>query len=157
MAKDNVIFLEVIEWFDETGKDSFTGYRRKGQGDQVRRGAADRALHDPALSVRYCTCPAFAFLTACTTSCATVPTLGLGISPRGPRIGPAGRPRASHQGWQSRHRNPSCRLDLIGKIVKADNIGSRILRLLRLVALRKHRDAHDFPVPCGSTIDPRTA
>ena len=43
----------------------------------------------PPLSVRYCTWPAFAFLTAVVTSGVTVPTLGFGISPRGPRIWPS--------------------------------------------------------------------
>src|SRR5215203_2602575 len=42
----------------------------------------------PALSARNRTCPAFAFFTACATSVVTVPTLGLGISPRGPSTWP---------------------------------------------------------------------
>src|SRR5574343_629238 len=42
----------------------------------------------PALSTRNWTWPAFAFLTAVATSGVTVPTLGFGIRPRGPRIWP---------------------------------------------------------------------
>jgi hypothetical protein len=40
----------------------------------------------PPLSVRYCTCPDLAFFTASAMFGVTVPTLGFGIRPRGPRI-----------------------------------------------------------------------
>src|SRR4051812_3345098 len=43
----------------------------------------------PALSARYCTWPALALRTAVATSGVTVPTFGLGIRPRGPRIWPS--------------------------------------------------------------------
>ena len=33
MAKDNVIFLEVIEWFDETGKELVHRIQEKGSGE----------------------------------------------------------------------------------------------------------------------------
>src|SRR5690554_7465199 len=42
----------------------------------------------PALSTRNSTRPALSSLTILATSKVTVPLLGLGISPRGPRIGP---------------------------------------------------------------------
>src|SRR6266446_2759050 len=43
----------------------------------------------PVLSTRNSTLPAFTSLTALATSTVTVPVLGLGISPRGPRIFPS--------------------------------------------------------------------
>src|SRR5512147_2914892 len=44
----------------------------------------------PALSARYCTWPALAFLTASVTFGVTVPTFGFGMRPRGPRTWPRG-------------------------------------------------------------------
>src|SRR5580765_7772778 len=111
----------------------------------------------PALSVRYCTWPAFAFLTAPATSGDTVPTFGFGIRPRGPRIWPSCPTTRIASGLAittSKSNWPaltfSARSSRPTMSAPAARAASWFLPLVN-TATRT-----DLPMPCGSTVEPRT-
>ena len=47
-------------------------------------------------------------------------------------------------------------LDRRHEILRADDVGARLARFVRLRAAREHRDAHVRPVPFGRLTTPRT-
>ena len=97
----------------------------------------------PLRSVRYSTLPALASLTALATSKVTVPDLGLGMRPRGPRMRPSlpTVPIMSGVAMATSKSNMAV-LDLLGEVVGAHDVGAGLAGLARLVALGEHGDAH---------------
>ena len=105
----------------------------------------------PERSVRYSTLPPLASVTALPTSNVTVPDLGFGMSPRGPRMRPSLPTVPIMSGVaMAMSKSNDALLDLLGEVVGADDVGAGLLGLARLVALGEHGDAHRrLPVPCG--------
>ena len=94
-------------------------------------------------SVRYSTRPAFDSLDGLGTSIVTVPTFGFGILPCGPSM----RPRRPTTGIMSgvamaTSKSVEAALDVLGQVVRADDVGAGLLGLARLVALGEHGDRH---------------
>ena len=101
----------------------------------------------PALSVRYCTWPAFAFFTA-------VHDVGRHRADLRVRHQPA-RTEDLAQLADDAASRPACAITtsksmkpsliFAAEVVEADDVGAGVLRGLRLVALREHGDAHFLP------------
>ena len=109
----------------------------------------------PDLSVRYWTCPDFAFLTAFATSFETVPTLGLGIKPFGPRIWPNLLTTFMVSGvaiTTSKSKSPFFAISARSSIPTLSAPASRAF--LASSPSQKTATFTVFPVPFGKTIEP---
>ena len=97
----------------------------------------------PERSVRYSTLPPLASATALPTSKVTVPDLGFGMRPRGPRMRPSLPTVPIMSGVaMAMSKSKTAAWILLGEVVGADDVGAGLLRLARLVALGEHGDAH---------------
>ena len=73
----------------------------------------------------------------------TVPTFGFGIRPRGPEHLAEPADQRHHVGrGDAAVEVDLAALDLLDQILRADDVGAGLLRLLGLGAAREHRDAH---------------
>ena len=96
----------------------------------------------PNLSVRYSILPAFMSLTALPTSKVTVPALGFGMRPRGPRTRPSLPTTPIMSGVAtaaSKSSKPSC--DPRGQVLGAHDVRAGLLGLGGLVTLGEHGHA----------------
>ena len=97
----------------------------------------------PAFSTRNSTEPPLEARTAPVTSMVTVPTLGLGIMPRGPKTLPS-RPTSGIRSGVAMQRSKlmlppvTCSTEILG----SDHVSAGGARLVRLGAARKYRDPH---------------
>src|SRR5262245_55557503 len=111
----------------------------------------------PALSTRNSTLPAFASRTARPTSKVTVPSFGLGMSPRGPNTLPS-RPtwpiRSGVAMAESNSSQPPCTRSTRSSAPTTSAPASRASRSFSPLANTATRT--DLPMPCGSTTAPRT-
>jgi len=111
----------------------------------------------PERSVRYSTLPPLASLTALPTSNVTVPDLGLGMRPRGPRIRPSLPTVPIMSGVamaMSKSNTPSCTCLARSSVPTMSAPASSASRALSPSANTATRIS--LPVPCGSTVVPRT-
>jgi hypothetical protein len=96
--------------------------------------------------------------TSLATSMVTVPTFGFGIRPRGPSTLPS-RPTSAHHvrrgDGNGRNRSAACCTDL-EQLLRADDVGTGLLRFLRLVTLGEHADA-DRAARAVRQVAPRRA
>ena len=81
----------------------------------------------------------FCILTAPATSGVTVPTLGFGIKPRGPRIVPTYPQRALHQGSNHYVKVKVTRLDAFSKVIKTNHVRAFSFSSFSSSALSKTR------------------
>src|SRR5574340_309828 len=112
----------------------------------------------PPLSVRYCTWPALAFFTASVTLGVTVPTLGFGIRPRGPRIWPSAPTTRMASGvamTTSKSILPA--LTSAARSSKPTMSAPASLALVALSPWANTATRTVLPVPRGSTTEPRTS
>ncbi len=110
----------------------------------------------PVLSTRNSILPAFTSLTARATSIVTVPDLGFGMSPRGPRMRPSGPTCPIISGvaiTTSTSSHPSLILEMNSAPTKSAPAVSASLAFSPC-AITSTRI--DLPVPWGSTTVPRT-
>ena len=92
-------------------------------------------------SVRYSTLPALTSATALPTSKVTVPLLGFGILPDGPRMRPSWPTVPIMSGVAiATSKSVEALLDALGEVVAAHDVGAGGLGLARLVALGEHGD-----------------
>src|SRR5260221_947908 len=111
----------------------------------------------PALSVRYRTCPDFAFFTASATFGVTVPTFGFGINPRGPKIWP---------NWPTMRMASGLAITTSKSIWPALTFSARSSKPTMSAPAALAASAFlpwvntatrtVLPVPCGITVEPRT-
>ena len=108
--------------------------RRLADGDVYDAGLLDAKLDLAALSS----------LTALPTSKVTVPTLGFGMSPRGPRSLPMRptRPIMSGVAIALSKSSQFFRADLLHQVLTADVVGARLARLAFLFALGEDQHAN---------------
>src|SRR2546421_5291295 len=111
----------------------------------------------PALSARYCTWPPLAFLTASSTFGVTVPTFGLGMSPRGPSTWPSGPTTFIASGvamTTSKSMKPP--LILSARSSKPTMSAPAAFAFSTFAPWVNTATRTVFPVPRGSTTEPRT-
>src|SRR5450631_349569 len=111
----------------------------------------------PALSVRYRTWPDLAFFTASATFGVTVPTLGLGINPRGPKIWPNWPTIRMASGLAittSKSIWPA--LTFSAKSSKPTMSAPAALAASAFLPCVNTATRTVLPVPCGITVEPRT-
>ena len=101
--------------------------------------------------------PALASVTARPTSGVTVPALGFGIRPRGPRILPR-RPTMPIMSGVTKHVkiNKAFVLDFRHEVGIAHHHCAGLFSRFGCIALGDGNHAHVLPVPLGSTTAPRT-
>src|ERR1700737_931402 len=111
----------------------------------------------PALSVRYRTWPDLAFFTASATFGVTVPTLGFGINPRGPKIWPNWPTMRIASGLAittSKSIWPA--LTFSAKSSKPTMSAPAALAASAFLPWVNTATRTILPVPCGITVEPRT-
>src|SRR5712692_8883408 len=111
----------------------------------------------PALSARYCTWPPFALRTASSTFGVTVPTFGLGMSPRGPSTWPSGPTTFIASGvaiTTSKSMNPP--FTFSARSSKPTMSAPAAFAFSAFAPCVNTATRTVFPVPRGSTTEPRT-
>ena len=110
----------------------------------------------PYRSLRYSTRPALNSPTALPTSGVTVPDLGFGIRPRGPRM----RPELADVGHHRRGGDGQVEVEraaggeLLGQLLATDQVGAGLLGLLGLVAVGEDGDANRLSGAMGQRHRP---
>src|ERR1700728_1242000 len=111
----------------------------------------------PALSVRYRTWPDFAFFTASATFGVTVPTLGFGIRPRGPKIWPSWPTMRMASGLaMTTSKSIWPALTFSARSSKPTMSAPAALAASAFLPWVNTATRTVLPVPCGITVEPRT-
>src|SRR6202034_3819059 len=111
----------------------------------------------PALSVRYRTCPDFAFFTASATFGVTVPTLGFGMRPRGPKICPSCPTMRMASGLAITTSKSICpAFTFSARSSKPTMSAPAALAASAFLPWVNTATRTVLPVPCGITVEPRT-